>query len=466
MGAAEHHDRQGLKRRNGRDEMNLAEFPITLLADRALEGQKTLVFRDGEQTITVTGSDAFGLPTAADADVIVALIQFTKQANGFTDPTVPFSRYGLIRLLGWPLKGSSYKRLTQSFKCWTGVTLNYEKAWWDNKSKRKVDATFHIIESVVISESPSDDEDSPEDFGKSSFTWNKRFFESCRADNLKRLDLDTYFSLRSAVSKRMYRFLDKRFFLRPSWTFDLHELAHEHIGLGRNYSDNGKLKEKLGPAIKELEDIGYLEPMGREERYKRVRRGRWTITFTRKSEAAEEELEAQPGASRWEQELVARGITASKAAAIVERYPADRIERQIEQVEFIQARHPSEIRSLAGYLRKAIEEDYAAPPGFVSKAEQAEREDAARERQGAVAAGRRRQAEAKAQEEKARARISAYLEALSASDLEALDREVLADREARDGYERQFPGFRKLYLDSLRRARIRAKLGLPAPLET
>src|SRR4051794_38835185 len=178
MGTAEQLLSRDLVRHNGRDEMNLAEFPITLLADRVPRGQKTLVFRDGEQTLTVTGSDAYGLPTGVDADVIVALIQLTKQANNFTDPTVSFTRYGLLRLLGWPNKGSSYQRLTQSLKCWTGVTLNYEKAWWDNKAKRKVDATFHIIETVVITESsPAGDDGQAGEHPYSSFTWNRRFFE-------------------------------------------------------------------------------------------------------------------------------------------------------------------------------------------------------------------------------------------------------------------------------------------------
>src|SRR3954463_16511534 len=211
MGTAEQLLSRDLVRHNGRDEMNLAEFPITLLADRAPQGQKTLVFRDGEQTLTVTGSDAYGLPTAIDADVIVALIQLTKQASNFTEPTVSFTRYGLIQLLGWRDHGESYRRLTRSLKCWTGVTLNYEKAWWDNKAKRKVDATFHILESVIISESSPSDDDDADEHSATSFTWNKRFFASCRADNLKRLDLQTYFSLESSVSKRMYRFLDKRF---------------------------------------------------------------------------------------------------------------------------------------------------------------------------------------------------------------------------------------------------------------
>lgn len=458
MGTVEQLATRNLARRNGRDEMNLAEFPITLLADRAPQGQKTLVFRDGEQTLTVTGSDAYGLPTAVDADVIVALIQLTKQANNFTDPTVSFTRYGLIRLLGWPNKGSSYQRLTQSLKCWTGVTLNYEKAWWDNKAKRKVDATFHILETVIITEtSQADDESS------STFTWNKRFFESCRADNLKRLDLNTYFSLESSVSKRMYRFLDKRFFLRPTWTFDLREFAYEHVGLGRNYSDNGKLKEKLAPALSELERIGFLEPMSREQRYRQVRRGQWTITLALRTQGqaalAEEPSEA---ATALENELVARGITATKAKGIVGSFAADRIERQLEHVDFIRAKHPSEIRSLAGFLRKAIEEDYAAPPGFVSKAELARRAELAREQTRAHAEERRRTAELDAREQSAQAQIAAYLDSLSMAQIVELDEEILADPQTREGYERQFPKWKTLYLELLRKDLIRTKLGLPA----
>lgn len=437
--------------------MNLAEFPITLLADRAPKGQRTLIFRDGEQMLTVTGSDAYGLPTAADADVIVALIQLTKQANNFTDSTVPFSRYGLIRLLGWPNKGSSYERLTRSLKCWTGVTLNYQQAWWDNKAKRKVDATFHIIESVIINESsPTDDR------SVSSFTWNRRFFDSCRADNLKRLDLETYFALESSISKRIYRFLDKRFYGRSTWTFDLHEFAYEHIGLTRNYTDNGKLKEKLAPGIAELERIGFLQPMAAVERYKKIKPGQWSVTFTlREADPALQTPQPVPITDGLEAELVARGVTASKAKSIVESVPAERIRRQIEHVDFIRDKHPSEIRSLGGFLRKAIEEDYAAPPGFVSKAE-LERRAAMERRKAQLADGeRRRQAEAEAVETAAQARVDEYLDGLSMEGLESLDREILADPQQRTDYDRQYPKLKRLYLELLRKAHVRKKLGLP-----
>src|SRR3954452_23619586 len=96
----------------GKDELNLAEFPIAVLSDRVPAGQKTIEFKDqiyderkGQlvaRCLTITASDKYGLPTPKDDEVILALIQLTKEANDFTERAVRFSRADLIRLLGWP----------------------------------------------------------------------------------------------------------------------------------------------------------------------------------------------------------------------------------------------------------------------------------------------------------------------------------------------------------------------------
>jgi hypothetical protein len=132
--------------------MNLAEFPIALLADYAPKGQKTIHFQDEQGRLTVTGSDAYGLPTATDTDVIVALIFLTKLRNNFRDVKVNFSRYELIKLLNWIDEGKSYKRLLLSLNRWHGVSLVYDKCWWNNKTKRYVSANMHILESVIYAE--------------------------------------------------------------------------------------------------------------------------------------------------------------------------------------------------------------------------------------------------------------------------------------------------------------------------
>src|SRR5207245_1586888 len=108
------------------------------------------------------------------------------------------------------------------------------------------------------------------------FKWNEVVFKSFRADNLKRLDLDTYFNLKSSIAKRMFRFLDKRFYHRRRWEFDLEEFAFEHIGLSRSY-DMGQVKAKLQPGFEELEAHGFLESLPREKRYARVVRGQWRV---------------------------------------------------------------------------------------------------------------------------------------------------------------------------------------------
>ena len=66
--------------------MNLAEYPLALLADRVPKGQKTLQYANPQGTVTITGSDAYGLPTAADADVLIGMIQLTRIRNDFTEP--------------------------------------------------------------------------------------------------------------------------------------------------------------------------------------------------------------------------------------------------------------------------------------------------------------------------------------------------------------------------------------------
>ena len=72
----------------GRDEMNLAEFPITLLTDRVPKEQTEAVYQDeifDERTgltlnrkLTIQAGN-FGLTTASDDEVILALIQLTKK---------------------------------------------------------------------------------------------------------------------------------------------------------------------------------------------------------------------------------------------------------------------------------------------------------------------------------------------------------------------------------------------------
>jgi hypothetical protein len=249
--------------RIGREEINLAEHPLGFLADRVQPGAKTLTFTSTHGTLQITGSELYGLPTAPDQEIILGLTQLTKIRNDFTSPTVGFHSHEVLSIVGWPTGGKYYARMKTSLRKWAGVTLYYRGSWWDNAKKTRVDASFHVLDEVVIREG-----------GLSTFTWGKRFFQSCQAGNLKRLDLGVYFGLTSAISKQMYRFIDKHFYMNSTLNYDLNTFAFENVGLSRNYSP-AKIREKLAPALEELEGIHFAR-----HRYVRAGKGQWRIIFT------------------------------------------------------------------------------------------------------------------------------------------------------------------------------------------
>jgi plasmid replication initiation protein len=266
MESTERIEEDSMPQRNndGRDELNLAEFPLCALANRLRPDLKTLRFEDrlfdrqrGEtitRQLTITGSDAYGLPTALDDEVLLGLIQLSRLSQ-FAERTVRFTRYQLIGLLGWSKESKSYERIEASLNRWTGVTLYYRNAWWNKPRQCWVDEKFHILDNVRLyhrepASPPLDDE-----AATSVFVWNEVVFRSFQAGNLKSIDFDFFRELKSAIAKRLYRFLDKRFFHRGHWEFDLQEFAWEHAGLSRGY-DTANLKRKLRPGIAELERRG------------------------------------------------------------------------------------------------------------------------------------------------------------------------------------------------------------------
>ena len=150
----------------GRDEMNLGRVSAGDAGGPGSAGMQDAGFRGSHlgprpsgsivvRRLTISASDKYGLPTAMDDEVILGLVQLTKAA-GFADRRVRFSRYQLIRLLGWRDEGRSYRRLEQSLKRWLGVTLYYENAWWDKAQKRWVDAHFHLLDDwcSIVGQTP------------------------------------------------------------------------------------------------------------------------------------------------------------------------------------------------------------------------------------------------------------------------------------------------------------------------
>ena len=188
---------------DGRDEMNLIECPLSAVADRYLDGRKTVVFRDEvfdsdrgapvKRELAISGSDRYGLPTARDEDVLLACVQLSAMQE-FQNREVFFSRYELLKLLRWPDEGKSYTRLAVSLRRWKGVTLYSDRAFYDHARKSWVTRDFGVFDFLSLYEREAVQGASAP--AASRFVWNEVFFDSFRSGYLKKLDWNLYCRLR------------------------------------------------------------------------------------------------------------------------------------------------------------------------------------------------------------------------------------------------------------------------------
>lgn len=273
----------GSGKRFSRDEMNLAEFPLAILSTRHDASVKTLEFSDtlfgknGERTERkwiITGADKFGLPTASDDEVLLGLLRLSA-GQEFRDRKVTFTRYELLRILKWSTEGRSYGRLQRALDRLSGVRIKTSNGFFDNSTKSHQTRNFGIIDAYELNDSRAE-RDVPRSGSASGvgasgvgagkepaqkpsfFIWSEAMFNSFQSGFIKKLDLDFLLGLKSAVSKRLYRFLDKHFWYRSKIQYNLFTLAHEKIGISRNYSYASQLKQQLEPAIDELVANGFL----------------------------------------------------------------------------------------------------------------------------------------------------------------------------------------------------------------
>jgi hypothetical protein len=253
----------------------------------------------------------------------------------------------------------------------------------------------------------------------------------------------------------MYRFLDKRFHHKPDWTFDLKELAHEHVGLGRNYDGPAHLKRKLLPAIAELETVGFLEPLADDERfpkegrnrkirlirrgqYEDIARGEREITPARREGPKAKGREIPPGTNELEQALIARGVTPVVAAGLAGSHPDGHIRERIEIFDWLSEKKDKRVsKNPGGYLAESIRKGYVPPKGFESRTAREEKQADELERKRQVEEARRRtEAAERAREEAEQLRVGAYLDALTPEEREALQAEALA--KANPSFARQY----------------------------
>lgn len=442
----------------GVDEMNLAEFPLAAISERFLSGQKTVVFEDTvfcweqrrhlPQRLMISGSDRYGLPTAKDEDVLLACIQISRLGD-FASPEVHFSRYEILKLLKWPDTSWQYERVANSLRRWKGLTVYSDRAFYDHAQKSWVTRDFGIFDNLSIyRKEVQQGKNAP---GSSRFVWNEVMFRSFQAGYLKGLDWGLYTRLESPVAKRLYRFLDKRFYHGKLVKIDLRELALQKVRLSERNSI-AVMKRELLKGISELEECWDLKRAD-DKRFVKEGKGRWTVIFERKNRKEKAatgstipittpvESPAVLPASDPDSlvaALIKREIGPGAADDLVSNFPETSIRTMMELFDWYNSHgQPRGPGFLVGAIRNPA--NITLPKGFESSESQVEKKRAEKSRVTAERELRTKREQAAAERENARQEaFLAFWNSLSPTEQSDYEREALESAEPtkRTGYLR------------------------------
>jgi len=336
-------------------EQNLEEYPLFELKARR-RGMKARVFERniaGENGLSfnqvwkVMPSGEYGMPGPVDQDVYLAVLQLLQQRGGMPENgELRFSLYELRKVLRWTDdSGKAYKQIRDSLLRIATTSVQSKQAFYSAHEKQLITDTFTVW-SVHFAEHEVGGAHVRE---RHVLRFHPIFIRNYIAQYLKGLDADFYWSLRSPLSKRLYRLVDLQRAGGISWKTDLFAVRDQ---VPLHYAYPSQIKRALQKTHEELENRGFLSGVEYEGKTGVL----YSISheFARRQKARE--LSGDPQEIFAIERLIREGLHGDVARDLVAHHGSERCLRYTDALESQRG-----IRSRAGWLRKAIEHGYELP---------------------------------------------------------------------------------------------------------
>ncbi len=393
-------------------EANFLRLPLFSLSWRGLKNKTKTEYRhieerDGkkiELLWQVTANAEYGYPTPFDhkvARAIDALINESIQKNGYPlENPIPFSIYKLARLTDHGSDSASlYARIRESIERIIATTIKSEGSFFLKDEKRWLGKVFHIYESAIFMGREMPDGS----VADSNYLWlGREYLRNINAQYTRPLDYKYLTGLKSELASRLYELLSGKFYGLPKKE-DYLRISYSNLCQTLPLTEQryySKAREKLDPAHEELIKTGYLARVI-YQRYKRRKsfnikyylgeraRREKNGYFSKDSNQQEQLLlplveshEARNGLSSLAQELHQMGLSKSAAIEFAQIHSEDHIREKIEMFELLRETGSDLIsKNPAGWLRKAIEEDWQPTAEQQQAKESRVRKDKEQERQ-------------------------------------------------------------------------------------
>jgi hypothetical protein len=276
------------------EELNICEFPVTVLSTQPVhktyEAKDTIILDSEivERKWIIDGSIKLGIPIAIDESTLIIILSYftetIKTASNLHD--IGFSSFDFLKKAKWPIDEPHYAILHRSLLRLALAKYRTIRSFFKKEGQKKgrymEEHIFSLFDDVKIyGLNPTGDEEI--DF----HIWDMKYHhirlsqtlvESIKSGNIKPTDFDFYLSLEKPITRRQYRYYDKRFYQQGIFSIDIERLAFGHLGLMKqgymkgNTIDKYTLQRTLDVGHKELQKKGYIKSWKYERGYLIVER--------------------------------------------------------------------------------------------------------------------------------------------------------------------------------------------------
>jgi len=333
----------------------------------------------------VTANSEFGYPGPSDKKVKTTFDQIISERGFPVKNPVPFTFYDICKRLKISPSGTNKRHIKEAIVRIIATTVNSKGIFYLKEEQKYVDDYFHLYDRVVFAGEKLEDGTVAD---KNFLFLGDWYIKSLNAFFVKPIDFNYILSLNSSVASRLYEYLGVKFFgmfrhRQDCYSEDYQEICQilplttkEHLSAA---------KQVLEPIHQKLIDKSFLSKVewnGWQINYypggKARRDYRENLTkITKQIELPLSEDEEQFQLSEKQivmGKLIERRITKATARRLVKNYDLKLIEQKIELVDYLkETDSPLVEKKPAGYLRKAIEEDYQPTEGFTTKAQREEK---------------------------------------------------------------------------------------------
>ncbi|MDP9478763.1 MAG: replication initiator protein A, partial [Actinomycetota bacterium] len=182
--------------------------------------------------------EPYELPGPLDQDVWVAVQALVDRRGGMPlDGKVSFEIAELVEIMNKSKSGQLYEAIKHSLLLLSSMHIHAENAFYSQDTEELETRTFRLWD-VKLSTSRNKKRATSSE--RNVLEFHEVLVRSFRANYLKGLDPEFYYSLDHTLSKRLYRLIDRKRHENLSWSSEL-ERMKQMVPLAPSYKHNSKI---------------------------------------------------------------------------------------------------------------------------------------------------------------------------------------------------------------------------------